>query len=111
MCPVETSVVIFKKVVVVSEEIMAKQKNFRYFHDALPILGRDGTLWDTQRNSPAAGRLHAKTGTHVTGDLLNEQYVVNGKGLAGYLETKNGKQLIVAIFANHVPADQTSKQF
>lgn len=83
---------------------MAKQKNFRYFHDALPILGRDGTLWDTQRDSPAAGRLRAKTGTHVTGDLLNQQYVVNGKGLAGYLETKNGKQLIVAIFANHVPA-------
>jgi D-alanyl-D-alanine carboxypeptidase/D-alanyl-D-alanine-endopeptidase (penicillin-binding protein 4) len=83
---------------------MAKQKSFRYFHDALPILGRDGTLWNTQRDSPAAGRLRAKTGTHVTGDLLNEQYVINGKGLAGYLETKNGKQLIVAIFANHVPA-------
>jgi D-alanyl-D-alanine carboxypeptidase/D-alanyl-D-alanine-endopeptidase (penicillin-binding protein 4) len=80
------------------------QKDFRYFHDALPIMGKDGTLWDTQRDSPAAGSLHAKTGTHVTGDLLNEQYVVNGKGLAGYLETKNGKQLIVAIFANHVPA-------
>jgi len=83
---------------------MSKQKNFRYFHDALPILGRDGTLWDLQRDSPAAGKLRAKTGTHVTGDLLNEQYMVNGKGLAGYLETKNGKQLIVAIFANHVPA-------
>ena len=83
---------------------MSTQKDFRYFHDALPILGRDGTLWNTQRDSPAAGRLYAKTGTHVTGDLLNEQYVVNGKGLAGYLETKNGKQLIVAVFANHVPA-------
>jgi D-alanyl-D-alanine carboxypeptidase/D-alanyl-D-alanine-endopeptidase (penicillin-binding protein 4) len=83
---------------------MTTQKDFRYFHDALPIMGKDGTLWDTQRDSPAAGSLHAKTGTHVTGDLLNEQYVVNGKGLAGYLETKNGKQLIVAIFANHVPA-------
>jgi len=29
---------------------------------------------------------------------------LHGKGLAGYLETKNGKQLIVAIFVNHVPA-------
>jgi D-alanyl-D-alanine carboxypeptidase/D-alanyl-D-alanine-endopeptidase (penicillin-binding protein 4) len=84
--------------------VMAKQKDFRHFHDALPILGRDGTLWDTQRDSPAAGKLRAKTGTHVAGDLLNEQYVVNGKGLAGYLETRNGKQIIVAIFANHVPA-------
>ena len=83
---------------------MSKQKDFRYFRDALPIMGRDGTLWDTQRNSPAAGKLRAKTGTHVIGDLLNEQYLVNGKGLAGYLETKDGKQLIVAIFVNHVPA-------
>lgn len=84
--------------------LMAKQKNFRHYHNALPILGKDGTLWDIQRDSPAAGKLRAKTGTHITGDLLNEQYVVNGKGLAGYLETKDGKQLIVAIFANHVPA-------
>ena len=84
--------------------LMAKQKDFRNYYDALPILGRDGTLWDTQRNSPAAGHLHAKTGTHVSGDLLNEQYMVDGKGLAGYLETKSGKQVIVAIFANHVPA-------
>jgi D-alanyl-D-alanine carboxypeptidase/D-alanyl-D-alanine-endopeptidase (penicillin-binding protein 4) len=82
---------------------MMKQKDSRSFHDALPILGRDGTLADTLRNSPAAGKLHAKTGTHVGGDLLNEQLVVDGKGLAGYLETKNSKQLIVAIFANNVP--------
>jgi D-alanyl-D-alanine carboxypeptidase/D-alanyl-D-alanine-endopeptidase (penicillin-binding protein 4) len=82
---------------------MAKQKDFRSYYDSFPILGRDGTLADTQKDSPAAGKLHAKTGTHVGEDLLNEQYVVNGKGLAGYLETKDGKQIIVAIFANHVP--------
>jgi PBP4 family serine-type D-alanyl-D-alanine carboxypeptidase len=90
-------------------KFMTTQKDFRSYHDALPILGRDGTLADSQRESPAAGKLHAKTGTHVTGDLLNEQYVVNGKGLAGYLETKNGKQLIVAIFVNHVPAGSDIK--
>jgi len=82
---------------------MTKQKDFRNFYDALPTLGRDGTLADTLPNSPVAGKLRAKTGTHVGGDLLNEQLVVDGKGLAGYLETKNGKQLIVAIFANNVP--------
>jgi D-alanyl-D-alanine carboxypeptidase len=69
----------------------------------LPVLGRDGSLADTLRDSPAAGKLHAKTGTHAGGDLLNEQIVVNGKGLAGYLETKNGKQIIFAIFVNNVP--------
>jgi D-alanyl-D-alanine carboxypeptidase/D-alanyl-D-alanine-endopeptidase (penicillin-binding protein 4) len=82
---------------------MTKQKDFRSFDDALPVLGKDGSLADTLRNSPAAGKLRAKTGTHVGGDLLNEQLVVNGKGLAGYLETKNGKQIVFAIFANNVP--------
>ena len=82
---------------------MTKQKDFRRFYDSLPIMGRDGTLADTGRNLPVAGKLRAKTGTHVAGDLLNEQYIVNGKGLAGYLETKDGKQIIVAIFVNHLP--------
>jgi D-alanyl-D-alanine carboxypeptidase/D-alanyl-D-alanine-endopeptidase (penicillin-binding protein 4) len=74
------------------------------FREALPVLGRDGTLWDTLRESPAAGKLRAKTGTHVTGDLLNQQYVVNGKGLAGYLDAADGRRLVFAVFANHVPA-------
>src|SRR5262245_1236522 len=82
---------------------MAAQDTARTFHDALPVLGRDGTLWDTLRSSPTAGHLSAKTGTHVSGDLLNQQYVVNGKGLAGYLDTADGKRLAVAVFANHVP--------
>jgi D-alanyl-D-alanine carboxypeptidase len=29
--------------------------------------------------------------------------MVNGKGLAGYLETKDGKQIIFAVFVNHLP--------
>jgi PBP4 family serine-type D-alanyl-D-alanine carboxypeptidase len=82
---------------------MAAQKEGALFKDALPVLGRDGSLWNTGRDWPAAGRLRAKTGTHVTGDLLNEQYVVDGKGLAGYLDTVDGKRLVVAVFANHVP--------
>ena len=37
------------------------------------------------------------------GDLLNERYVLNGKGLAGYLETRNGKQIVFAVSVNHQP--------
>jgi D-alanyl-D-alanine carboxypeptidase len=81
-----------------------KQKEAATFRGALPVLGRDGTLWNSGRESPAAGRLRAKTGTHVMGDLLNERYVVDGKGLAGYLETDDRGRLAIAIFANHVPA-------
>ena len=83
--------------------MMSKQKYSRLFYDSLPILGRDGSLADTGRDWPAAGKLRAKTGTHIGGDLLNERYVVNGKGLAGYLETKNGKQIVFAVFVNHMP--------
>ena len=83
--------------------MMSKQKYFRRYYDSLPILGRDGSLADIGRDLPAAGKLRAKTGTHVAGDLLNEQYVVNGKGLAGYLETRSGKQIVFAVFVNHVP--------
>jgi PBP4 family serine-type D-alanyl-D-alanine carboxypeptidase len=86
-----------------------EQKEAATFRAALPVLGRDGTLWNTGRESPAAGKLRAKTGTHVMGDLLNQQYVVDGKGLAGYLETESGGRLAVAIFANHVPAGEDMK--
>ena len=83
--------------------LMSKQKYFRLFYDSLPILGREGSLADIGRDWPAAGKLRAKTGTHMGGDLLNERYVLNGKGLAGYLETKNGKQIVFAVFVNHLP--------
>ena len=62
---------------------MARSPNARLFHDALPILGKDGTLWNIQVKSPAAGALHAKTGTFASEDLLHDGMLVNGKGLAG----------------------------
>ena len=71
---------------------MTKQKDFRRFYDSLPIMGRDGTLADTGRNLPASGKLRAKTGTHVAGDLLNEQYIVNGKGLADTWKQKTASK-------------------
>ncbi len=82
---------------------MEGQREFQAFYDALPILGKDGSLADVLRGSPAAGRVHAKTGTLIAGDLLNRQYLVTGKGLAGYVETKGGERLAFAVFANHVP--------
>jgi PBP4 family serine-type D-alanyl-D-alanine carboxypeptidase len=81
---------------------MAKQKDFRLFFDALPVLGRDGTLWNVQVNSPAAGRVHAKTGTFATYDALNHRLTVSGKGLAGYVETKDGRKLAFAAYVNNV---------
>jgi D-alanyl-D-alanine carboxypeptidase/D-alanyl-D-alanine-endopeptidase (penicillin-binding protein 4) len=81
---------------------MAKQPTATIFHDALPILGKDGTLWNIQVHSPAAGHVYAKTGTFSTRDLLNKGVVVTGKGLAGYMTTVDGDHLALAIYANNV---------
>ncbi len=81
---------------------MSKQKDFADFHRALPILGKDGTLFKIQVNSPAAGHVHAKTGTFGVYDALNKNLMVTGKGLAGYMDTVSGQHLILALYANMV---------
>jgi len=81
---------------------MSKQKDFDDFYRALPILGKDGTLVKIQVNSPAAGHVHAKTGTYGSYDALNKKLMVTGKGLAGYMDTANGKHLILALYVNMV---------
>src|SRR5262249_11896426 len=82
---------------------MSKQPTAAIFHDALPILGKDGTLWNIQAKSPAAGHVYAKTGTFQARDLLNDGLIVTGKGLAGYMTTADGRRLAFAIYANNVP--------
>ena len=83
---------------------MAGQKDFDDFHRGLPILGRDGTLWEIQVNSPAAGHVQAKTGTYDVYDALNKDMLVTGKGLAGYMQTSTGEHLVFAAYLNNVAA-------
>jgi len=81
---------------------MSKHKNYDDFYRGLPILGKDGTLVKIQVNSPAAGHVHAKTGTYALYDALNKKMMVTGKGLAGYMDTANGEHLILALYVNMV---------
>ncbi len=81
---------------------MRRQKVFPLFLASLPILGRDGTLYETGRVSPAAGRVFAKTGTFFYQDKLNHNEIVTGKGLAGYMTTADGRHLAFAIYVNDV---------
>src|SRR6267143_19036 len=76
--------------------------DYEVFFKALPILGKDGTLAKIQPNSPGAGHVHAKTGTFGSEDKLNGRLMLNGKGLAGYVLTKDGKKLAFAAYVNHV---------
>ncbi len=76
------------------------------YHDALPILGRDGTLARAvAADSPARGHAHAKTGTYWVDNDLNGNAVLTSKALAGYLETASGRQLVVAFFINNAMLD------
>ena len=55
-----------------------------------------------QVNSPAAGHVHAKTGTYGLYDALNKKLMVTGKGLAGYMDTASGQHLVLALYVNMV---------
>lgn len=86
---------------------MTTRKDASVFHDALPVLGKDGTLFKIQTNSPAAGHVSAKTGTWIEGDLLNQDYYVGGKGLAGYITTRKGEHLAFAAYISGVRVPPT----
>lgn len=59
------------------------------FRASLPVAGLDGTLQDRMKDTTAAGRIWAKTGT-----------LDNVNSLAGYAETLSGRKLIFAIYGN-----------
>lgn len=86
--------------------------DFPVLFAGLPVLGKDGTLAKIQKDNPAAGHVFAKTGTFTTEDKLNSRLMLNGKGLAGYVETKSGKILVFAVYVNHtaLPDERESSQ-
>ena len=86
--------------------------DYEVFFKALPVLGKDGTLAKIQVNSPGAGHVFAKTGTFGSEDKLNNKLMLNGKGLVGYVMTKDNKKLAFAAYVNHVtlPPDMEMAQ-
>ncbi|MBY8821257.1 D-alanyl-D-alanine carboxypeptidase/D-alanyl-D-alanine endopeptidase [Sphingomonas colocasiae] len=84
---------------------MTEMPFFAKFRDGLPVFGKDGTLGDALPNSPATGRIVAKTGTSAEPDLLNDGYMLKAKGLAGYTTTPSGERVAFAVLLNRVPID------
>jgi D-alanyl-D-alanine carboxypeptidase/D-alanyl-D-alanine-endopeptidase (penicillin-binding protein 4) len=83
-------------------DVMSHRPYGRWFYECLPVLGRDGTLAETLTDSPAAGHVHAKTGSYVVSNTLDGGVMLLGKGLAGYVDAANGHRLIFAVFVNMV---------
>jgi len=67
-----------------------KQPWFDIYYGSLPVAGLDGTLEDRMKNTLAAGRIHAKTGS-----------VEHVRTLSGYAETPSGRRLIFSFLSNN----------
>jgi D-alanyl-D-alanine carboxypeptidase/D-alanyl-D-alanine-endopeptidase (penicillin-binding protein 4) len=72
------------------------------FVDALPILGRDGTLANVLSHAPVAGHAQIKTGNRVVPNGAGQINVL-GNSLAGYVETSHGRRVVLTIFVGNVP--------
>src|SRR5207249_4810996 len=84
---------------------MSTRADFRPYHDALPILGVDGTEADTvPAASPVRGRAVAKSGMTLAGDAMHQRFMVMTRGLAGYMTTRSGREVVFATYVNYVPA-------
>jgi len=60
------------------------------YRASLPVAGEDGTLSDRMKNTPAAGRVSAKTGT-----------IGRANAVSGYATTVTGEHLIFSILGNN----------
>ena len=67
-----------------------KQAWFGPYYASLPVAGTDGTLEDRMKNTLAAGRIHAKTGS-----------VEHVRTLSGFAETAAGRRLIFSFLSNN----------
>jgi D-alanyl-D-alanine carboxypeptidase/D-alanyl-D-alanine-endopeptidase (penicillin-binding protein 4) len=83
---------------------LARQPEYSAFEAGLPILGVDGTLATVVGvESPARGKVRAKTGTLWWEDTLNGRALLRSKALAGAMTTAGGTKLVFAIFVNDIP--------
>jgi D-alanyl-D-alanine carboxypeptidase/D-alanyl-D-alanine-endopeptidase (penicillin-binding protein 4) len=85
-----------------------KQPWGKSLSDALPVMGRTGSVANVLPKSPAAGKVRVKTGNRVVGTGSN-QLIVLGNSLAGYIHTKSGRDVTFMIVVANVPISSTDE--
>jgi D-alanyl-D-alanine carboxypeptidase/D-alanyl-D-alanine-endopeptidase (penicillin-binding protein 4) len=78
---------------------LRRLKTFPALRASLPIAGRDGTLADRMKGTPAQGRCRAKTGTNESLSNQADQASV----LSGYCSTRSGRLVVFSIMMNAFP--------
>jgi len=73
-------------------DVMRRQPTFDAFYDSLPIAGRDGTLADRMRDTPAMDHCRAKTGS--LGSTVS--------ALSGYCQQPGGNLVLFSILMNRL---------
>ena len=63
---------------------------FESYYASLPVAGMDGTLEERMKNTPAAGRVHAKTGS-----------VEHVRTMSGFADTAGGRKLVFTFLSNN----------
>ncbi len=78
----------------------AKQSWAKVLISALPVAGQDGTLQDRMADTPAEGRVFAKTGT-----------LAHDNSLSGYATTLGGRRIVFSILVNNTPPNSRFDPF
>jgi D-alanyl-D-alanine carboxypeptidase/D-alanyl-D-alanine-endopeptidase (penicillin-binding protein 4) len=63
---------------------------FESYFASLPVAGVDGSLEERMKNTPAAGRVHAKTGS-----------VEHVRATSGFADTPGGRRLVFSFLSNN----------
>lgn len=64
----------------------------------LPILGVDGSLGLSEQDSPARGKVQAKTGTFAAVDPGTGRLLMPGESLAGFIDAEDGKTYVFGVY-------------
>lgn len=67
---------------------------YTFFNNSMPLAGKNGTLRKRMKNTPACGKIRAKTGRLTRNGGVSS--------LSGYAEAKNGHTLAFSILVNGV---------